>query len=386
MFNATKNPTNPTYELFFVFLVRINKIRDKMHHIKKLEKLPPKRENVETIGILRQLSKSSKALGELKGIAQTMPNQAMLANAVVLQEAKDSSEIENIITTQDELYKALATKTKQTSQVKEVINYRKAIFLGHELLKKQGFLRLKDIEFLQKTIIENNAGIRSMPGTVLKNDKTEKIVYTPPQEKDEILDLLGNFLDHFNIVEDDFPPLINLAILHYQFESIHPFYDGNGRTGRILNILYLIINDLLDIPILYLSSYINEHKSDYYRLLNKVNKTGEWEEYILFILKAIEVTSIRTIAKINAIKNLLLETIQIAREKEPKIYRKELIELLFEQPYSKIESVVEKLNVERKAASRYLKKMEEIGIITSQKIGRENIYVNKKLIEILKKH
>ena len=356
-----------------------------MHPIKKLEKLPPKREKVETFEILRQLSNSSKALGELKGIAQTIPNQAMLINAVVLQEAKDSSEIENIITTQDELYKALATKGKQATEVKEVINYRTAIFSGHELIQNQGFLRLKDIEFLQKTIVENNAGIRTMPGTVLKNDKTGETVYTPPQEKDEILNLLGNFLEHYNTAQNNLPPLINLAILHYQFESIHPFYDGNGRTGRILNILYLIINKLLDIPILYLSSYINEHKSEYYRLLNTVNKTDKWEEYILYMLKAIEVTSNKTIDKINSIKKLLAETIIVAQEKEPKIYRKELIELLFEQPYSKIEFVVKKLNVERKAASRYLKKMEDIGIITSQKIGRESIFVNTKLIEILKR-
>lgn len=357
-----------------------------MHHNRKLDKLPPKREKVESIRILRQLSKSSKALGELKGIAQTMPNQAMLLNAVVLQEAKDSSEIENIITTQDELYKALSTKMQQGGQVKEVINYRKAIFAGYELLKEQGFLRLRDIEFLQKTIVENNAGVRSMAGTVLKNDKTGEVVYTPPQEKDEILDLLSNFLESFNQIEEDFPPLINLAILHYQFESIHPFYDGNGRTGRILNILYLIINDLLDIPILYLSSYINESKSEYYRLLNNVNKTDQWEDYILYILRAIETTSNRTISKINLITTLLTETIKTVQNNEPKIYRKELIELLFEQPYSKIDYVVDKMGVERKAASRYLKKMEEIGIIKSQKVGREIIYVNEKLIEILKKH
>ncbi len=357
-----------------------------MHPNKKLDKLPPKREKVETLEILRQLSKSSNALGELKGIAKTIPNQAMLINAVVLQEAKDSSEIENIITTQDELYKALATNGKRPTQVKEVINYRKAIFIGFDLIKKQGFLRLKDIETIQKTILENNAGIRKMPGTVLKNDKTGEVVYTPPQEKDEILELLSNFLEHFNIVQDDLSPLINLAILHYQFESIHPFYDGNGRTGRILNILYLSINELLDIPILYLSSYINENKSEYYRLLNIVNKTDQWDEYILYILKAIEVTSNRTIEKINKIKELLNETIEIAKEKEPKIYRKELIELLFEQPYSKIDFVVKKLNVERKAASRYLKRIEQIGILKSQKIGRETVYVNTKLIEILKKH
>ncbi|RLD40736.1 MAG: Fic family protein [Bacteroidetes bacterium] len=355
-----------------------------MNSIKKLEKLPPKRDKVETVEILRQLSKSSRVLGELKGIAKTIPNQAMLINAVVLQEAKDSSEIENIITTQDELYKALATKGKQPLQVKEVINYRRAIFTGFELIKKQGFLRIKDIETIQKTIVENNAGIRAMAGTVLKNDKTGEIVYTPPQEKDEILNLLSNLLEHFNINQTDLSPLINLAVLHYQFESIHPFYDGNGRTGRILNILYLIINELLDIPILYLSSYINENKSDYYRLLNQVNNTGKWDEYILYMLKAVEETSQKTIEKINNIKEQLSKTIVFVQEKEPKIYRKELIELLFEQPYSKIEFVVDRLKVERKAASRYLKRLEGIGILKSERIGRETIYVNKELIEILK--
>ncbi len=357
-----------------------------MGQIIRLEKLPPKREKVETLSILRQLSVSSNAIGELKGIAKTIPNQAMLINAVVLQEAKDSSEIENIITTQDELYRALATTGKQPVQVKEVINYRKAIFTGFEIIEKQGFLRVSDIETIQKTIIENNAGIRSLAGTVLKNDRTGEVVYTPPQEKSEILDLIGNFLEHFNLNKTDLHPLINLAILHYQFESIHPFYDGNGRTGRILNILYLIINNLLDIPILYLSSYINQNKSNYYRLLSKVNNTNEWEEYILYILKAIEETSLKTIDKIKNIKNLLEKSIGEAKENTPKIYRKELIELIFEQPYSKIDFVVKRLNVERKAASRYLKKIEEIGLLKSEKIGRETIYINEELIEILKKY
>ena len=355
-----------------------------MGHINKLKKLPPERERLETVKILRQLSKTAQSLGELKGIAKTIPNQAMLVNAVVLQEAKDSSEIESIITTQDELYKALASQNKQPAQVKEVINYRKAIFAGFELINRQGFLRLKDIETIQKTIIENNAGIRAEPGTVLKSDKTGEIVYTPPQEKDEILDLLSNFLEHFNVSQTDLHPLINLAILHYQFESIHPFYDGNGRTGRILNILYLIINDLLDIPILYLSSYINENKSKYYKYLNQVNKTGQWEDYILYMLKAIEVTANYTIEKINKINKQLEITIEKVKEMAPKVYRKELIELLFEQPYSKIEFVVDKLKVERKAASRYLKKLEDIGVLKSEKVGRENLYLNTELIEILK--
>ena len=371
------------YELISIFLGHIKTIWDKMGQLGKLKKLPPLRDKIETVKILRQLSKTSQSLGELKGVAKTIPNQAMLINAVVLQEAKDSSAIENIITTQDELYKALATKGKQQSQVKEVINYRRAIFTGFELIKRQGFLRVKDIESIQKTIIENNAGIRSMSGTVLKNDKTGEIVYTPPQERDEILDLLSNFLVHFNINQTDLSPLINLAVLHYQFESIHPFYDGNGRSGRILNILYLIINNLLDIPILYLSSYINENKSQYYKYLNQVNRTDQWEDYILYMLKVIEETANNTIKKIDRIKEQLDKTIEIAKKEAPKTYRKELIELLFEQPYSKIEFVVEKLKVERKAASRYLKKLEDIGILKSEKIGRENLYLNKELIEIL---
>ncbi len=352
---------------------------------KKLPKLPPKRDLVETVEILRQLSKSANALGELKGIAKTIPNQEILINAVVLQEAQYSSEIENIITTQDELYKALASNMKQDAQVKEVINYRRAIFTGFRIIKEQGFLKLKDVEFIQETIVENNAGIRALPGTVLKNDKTGQIVYTPPQEKDEILDLLTDFLEHFNVKQNDLDPLINLAILHYQFESIHPFYDGNGRTGRILNILYLIVNDFLDIPILYLSSYISEHKAAYYRLLNAVNTSNDWWPYIIYMLKAIEDTANRTVKKIKSINVLLDETVLYVQENEPKIYRKELVELLFEQPYCKIDFVIEKLQVERKAAARYLKKQDALGILNSQKLGRETLYLNYKLLEILKR-
>jgi len=349
-----------------------------------LAKLPPLREKVETIDILRQTNKSTAALAELKGIAMTIPNQSMLINAIVIQEAKDSSEIENIITTQDELYKALAVnKTNISAETKEVVNYRQAIFHGFNLVKKQGFLRVNDIVSIQQKLINNTAGIRSTPGTVLKNDATGEIIYTPPQDKAEILDLLTNFIKHFN-QQNDLSPLINLAILHYQFECIHPFYDGNGRTGRILNILYLIINGLIDVPILYLSSYIIDNKPEYYRLLNQTNKTGEWEEWVMFMLKAIESTSKDTITKITNIRNQLGSTIVKVQEKTPKVYRKELVELLFEQPYSKIEFVVNKLGVERKAASRYLKELENAGMLESQKVGRETIYINKELIEILK--
>jgi len=351
----------------------------------KLDKLPPLRIKVETIEILRQANKSSAALAELKGIAKSIPNQLMLINAIVLQEARDSSEIENIITTQDELYKALTVnKTNISPETKEVVNYRKAIFHGFDLVKKQGFLRVNDIVSIQQKLVDNTAGIRSTPGTVLKNDNTGEIVYTPPQDKTEIIELLTNFINHFNQA-DDLSPLIKLAILHYQFESIHPFYDGNGRTGRILNILFLILNKLIDVPILYLSSYIIKYKPKYYRLLNQTNKTGQWEEWILFMLKAVESTSKDTITRISSIKTQLDSTIIKVQEKAPKVYRKELVELLFEQPYSKIEFVVNRLGVERKAASRYLQELESIGIVESQKVGRETIYINRELIEILKK-
>ena len=349
-----------------------------------LSYLPPLRKKVETIAVLRQANKSATALAELKGIANAIPNQTMLVNAVILQEAKDSSEIENIITTQDELYKALTVnKSNISPQIKEVVNYRKAIFYGYELLKKQGFLRINDIVAIQQELVDNTAGIRSTPGTVLKNEKTGEIVYTPPQDKAEIIDLLSNFIDYFN-QNDDMSPLINLAVYHYQFECIHPFYDGNGRTGRILNILFLIMNGLIDVPILYLSSYIIKHKAEYYRLLNTTNKTGEWENWILFMLKAVESTAKDTIFRVLSIKKQLEHTISMVQKNAPKVYRKELVELLFEQPYSKIEFVVNKLGVERKAASRYLIELERIGVLESQKIGREIIYINKELIEILK--
>ena len=351
-----------------------------------LEKLPPKKEKIETLKILRETNIATAALAELKGIANTIPNQSMLINAIVLQEAKGSSEIENIITTQDELYKALTVnKSSFSPQTKEVVNYRKAIFQGFDLIKKQGFLKVNDIIDIQHELIGNNAGIRSTPGTVLKNDMTGEVVYTPPQDKKEIQDLLSNFIEYYNQEKSEISPLINLAVLHHQFESIHPFYDGNGRAGRILNILYLILNDLIDIPILYLSSYIIENKQEYYRLLNQTNRTGAWEEWILFVLKAVEVTSIQTIEKISTIRSLLDKTIEKVKKDTPKIYKKELVELLFEQPYSKIEFVVNQLGVERKAASRYLKELEKIGILESQKVGRETLYINKDLIEILKK-
>lgn len=353
-----------------------------------LPPLPPAKEQIETIPILKKAAAAIFAIAELKGIAETIPSQEMLVNAIVLKEAKDSSEIENIITSTDELYEALSAQSSRIRpETKEVVNYRQSIMIGYEILKTQGFIRVNDIIRIQRDLIGNNAGIRSTPGTVLKNDVTGEVVYTPPQDKSEIETLLSNFIMHFNdeSLRGDVPSLIWLAILHYQFESIHPFYDGNGRTGRILNILFLIMNQLIDIPILYLSSYIIKNKAEYYRLLNYVNKTNEWEEWILFMLDAVEQTSIDTKLQIQKIRALLSEKIAIVQSKAPKIYSKELVELIFEQPYCKIEYVTTKLGLERKAASRYLNQLEELGILKSRKSGRETLYVNQDLFELLKK-
>lgn len=353
----------------------------------KLALLPPDLSKIETTRVLRQVAKSSLAIAELKGVAETIPDQKMLVNAIILKEAKDSSEIENIITSTDELYVALnSSLSKVSSETKEVVSYRKSIMIGYNILRKQGFIRVNDIISIQKDLIQNNAGLRTAPGTVLKNDRTGEIVYTPPQDVNEINNLLSNFILYYNDAElrNEVSPLIWLGILHYQFESIHPFYDGNGRTGRILNILYLIMNDLLEIPILYLSSYIIHHKNEYYRLLNQLNKGGSWEEWILFMLKAVEETSKSTMNQIKEINRLLHETIENVKERAPKIYSKDFIELLFEQPYSKVEYVVDRLGVERKTASRYLSKLESIDILEKKKVGKENLFINKKLLELLK--
>ena len=354
----------------------------------KLAFLPPDLSKIETTQVLRQVARSSLAIAELKGVAETIPDQKMLVNAIILKEAKDSSEIENIITSTDELYVALNSKlSRVSSETKEVVSYRKSIMMGFRILSKQGFIRVNDIVEIQKDLIQNNAGLRTTSGTVLKNDRTGETVYTPPQSLDEINELLSNFIKYYNdlTLKNSVSPLIWLGILHYQFESIHPFYDGNGRTGRILNILYLIMNNLLEIPILYLSSYIIHHKNEYYRLLNQLNKGGSWEDWIMFMLKAVEETSKSTLGQIKKINNLLVETINDVKALAPKIYSKELVELLFEQPYSKVEYVIDRLGVERKAASRYLSKLESLGMLEKRRVGKENLFINKKLIEILKK-
>lgn len=348
--------------------------------------LPPKKSLVETIAILKQESKSAVALAELNGLTNTLPNPNILINAVILKEAQASSEIENVITTQDKLYEALYAKsTKPDGATKEVLRYREALLMGTRLIKERGFINTNGIIAIQKELEENNAGLRKLPGTALINDLTNEVIYTPPDNFDTISDLMKNLEQYLNDGADDVSSLIKLAIQHYQFESIHPFYDGNGRTGRIINVLYLILKGLLNESVLYLSSYIIQNKGDYYRLLQEVRTKNNWEDWILYMLKGIELTALSTIEQINKINHLFNETQKLVQEKLPRIYSKDLIEQLFIHPYCKIEFLVNNLGIERKAASRYLSSLEELGVLKSHQKGKEVIYINTKLYNLLKK-
>lgn len=348
----------------------------------KLPLLPPNAE-VETKKILKQAIASNKILAELKGRADEIPNQSMLVNAITLQEAKDSSEIENIVTTQDTLYKAFSSNISSTdAQTKEVLRYRQALWEGYNDLDKRPLSTNSFIKIV-KTIKENGSGIRNAPGTTIKSNN--KAIYTPPEGEANIRNLLKN-LEDFIHAEDDIDSLIKLAVMHYQFEAIHPFFDGNGRTGRIISMLYIVEKGLLDTPILYLSKFIIENKNDYYTNLKNVTEKSAWETWILFILRGIEETALYTLGKINRINQLMQETIHFAKENLPtRVYSKELIELLFEQPYCKVKYLVDRDIAKRQTASEYLNELEKIGILKSQKVGVENLYLNVKLVEVLKK-
>ncbi|SEM08001.1 Fic family protein [bacterium A37T11] len=362
-------------------------MRDLMKDIpyNRLPLLPISQDKIETVPILRQVTKSAIALAELKGLAHTLPNPSILLNAVILKEARVSSEIENVITTHDKLYQALSARGITVDPAtKEVLRYREAMLKGHRAVSKKGFLNTNIIIAIQEALEENNAGLRKLPGTSLKNAITGEVIYTPPDDKDAILALMKNLEDYINEV-DEVSPLIKLAVQHYQFESIHPFYDGNGRTGRIINVLYLILHGLLDSPVLYLSDYIIKHKADYYRLLQEVRTAGQWEEWVLFMLNAVEETSRATIKQISSIKALFTKTQEKVKAADSKLYNKELLELIFEQPYSKIEFVVERLSVSRVTATKYLKGLEQIGILTAKKVWKETLYVNEELFDLLKK-
>ena len=349
----------------------------------KLEMLPYKNVNLKTNKILEQLTVSSRALAELKGYANTIPNMHILINAVTINEAKDSSAIENIVTTHDDIYKVLTESGYKEENAKEVVDYRNAIWAGYEQIKKDGFINTNTIVKIQGIIEHNNAGIRKLPGTELQSSLTGETIYTPPQNEEEIRDYLRNLEKFINNNEDGIDPLIKVCLIHYQFESIHPFYDGNGRTGRTLNILYLVLNKLIDSPILYLSKYINKTKQEYYKLFNEVRNNNNYEEWILYILKGIEITSKETITLIEKIQDEMKNFKEEFRTKLPKIYSKELLESLFYEVYTKIAYIEKACGVTRLTATSYLNQLEEIGLLESEKIGREKIYKNLRLIKLL---
>jgi Fic family protein len=355
-------------------------------HLKPYNDLPllPPTGDIETKAILKKVISAGRALAELKGLGETIPNQAILVNSIILQEAKASSEVENIITTHDALFRAFTAKTGQINPAtKEVLRYREALWEGFSTLRKRPFLTTNLFIRIVQTIRANQAGIRNTPGTKILNAATGEVVFTPPEGETLIREKLKN-LEEYIHAEDRVDPLIKLALIHYQFEAIHPFTDGNGRTGRIVNILYLVSKGLLDLPVLYLSKHIIERKADYYSLLRSVTDDGEWEPWILYILEAVEQTALHTRDKIIAIRNLMDETLQYAKEKlPPRVYSKDLIEIVFRQPYTKGQFLVDAGIVKRQAAAEYLKKLEEISVLSMRKIGKENLYLNTKLYELL---
>lgn len=345
----------------------------------------PLKQDVESKTVLKKLALAHKALAELNGVSETIPNEVIILNTLSLQEAKDSSAIENIITTHDDLFSSDSIAKQFTSPAaKEVHNYATALKDGFTIVKKVGLLTCNQIIDIQSALEETNTGFRKLPGTALKNEQSGETIYTPPQNYNDIVSYMTN-LEKFINDNDlcDWDPLVKMAVIHHQFESIHPFYDANGRTGRIINILYLVKENLLNLPILYLSRYINQNKSTYYKLLQETRITNNWEPWILFMLEAVEQTSIQTSAIVRGIKNLMLQYKNKIRTDLPKIYSQDLINNLFKHPYTKIDFLVDDLRITRQTASKYLDLLIENKLVSLYKIRKENYYINIALFEFL---
>ena len=346
--------------------------------------------DLETKTVLRQANKANRKLAELKGVAQTIPNERILISSLTLQEAKDSSAVENIVTTQDDLYRAGldANFTLIGAATKEVLFYREAINEGFKLVRNKNILSLNDIKRIQEVLEQNSAGFRTTPGTQLKRTSDGAVIYTPPQDGQRIVELMSN-LEQF--IKDDelcpIDPLVKMAIIHHQFESIHPFYDGNGRTGRIVNILYLVTSGLLDLPILYLSRYITHNKAEYYERIQAIrNATGDnsaqWEAWILYMLRGVEQTAEETIALVKNIGKLMTEYKNIIRPAFGGKYSHELLNGLFYHPYTKIGHLESNMQVSRQTAAKYLDRLASLGLLQKERMGKENYYINTKLMEL----
>lgn len=350
--------------------------------LRPLERIDPKR--FETPEVLRKLASASRALAELKGVAASIPNQQILISSLGLQEAKDSSEIENIVTTHDELFREGATpEGSGNAAAKEVLRYRQALNIGFDLVRSQRILTNNHILQIQAALEKNDAGFRTLPGTTLKNPATGRVVYTPPQDAPTIIRLMGELEEFINGARPyDADPLIRMALIHHQFESVHPFYDGNGRTGRIVNVLYLVKEGLLDIPVLYMSRHIVRTKSEYYRLLQTVREADQWEAWVLYMLTAVEETARQGVIAVTGIREALLEVKHRVRSGF-KFYSQDLINHLFAQPYTRVAHLTEELGVSRVTATRYLDELAKAEVLRKVRVGRNNYYVNTRLVTIL---
>lgn len=346
--------------------------------------------DLETKEVLKQVNRANRKLAELKGVAQTIPNERILISSLTLQEAKDSSAVENIVTTQDDLYRAGLDYSYQfiNAATKEVLFYREAINEGFQMVRNKDILTLNDIKRVQEILEQNSAGFRTTPGTQLKRENDGAVVYTPPQDGQEIIKYMANLERFINDGEiSQLDPLIKMAIIHHQFESIHPFYDGNGRTGRIINILYLVISGLLDLPILYLSRYITRNKGEYYYLIQAIrdkntDNAAEWVAWILFMLKCVETTAEDTILLVKNIGSLMAEYKGVIRPDFGSKYNHELLNGLFYHPYTKIDHVVHNMQVSRQTAAKYLDRIVALGLLRKEKMGKENYYINTKLMNL----
>ena len=342
--------------------------------------LPPDLERIETRSVLKACISARAAIAELKTAGELIPDQGLLINILPMLEAKDSSRIENIVTTSDQLFQYADRADGADPATKEALRYRTALYDGYTNLEDYPLCTNTAVAICTK-LRAVQTDIRKTPGTVLR-DQNNNVVYTPPVGEDSIRELLANW-ERFIHGDDDLDPLVKMAIAHYQFECIHPFPDGNGRTGRILNILYLIQSELLSLPILYLSRFILERRDDYYTLLRRVTEEGDWESWILFMLEAVESTSRWTTDKISSVRALMAETTEYVREKLPKIYTHELVQALFAQPYCRIDNLVERGVAKRQTASTYLKQLVEIGVLEEMSVGREKLYINTRLLQEL---
>lgn len=346
----------------------------------QLPHLPPL-VDIETKPILKSCIEGRAMLAELKQAIKLLPNPSMLINIIPLLEAKASSEIENIVTTTDRLFRYADQESRADPATKEALRYRTALLQGYKGLQSRPFTMSLCVSICQ-ALRGIDLDIRSTPGTKLINDLSGEVIYTPPEGKALLMELLKNIDDYLR-ADNGVDPLIKMAVMHYQFEAIHPFTDGNGRTGRILNLLYLLETQLLELPCLYLSGYIIKHKSGYYEFLRSVTSKGEWEPWVLYMLTAVEKTARWTLQKVHAILRVFHETIEKVRVEAPEVYSRELIEVLFTQPYCRIINVVEAGIAKRETASKYLKRLARLGLLHEVEEGKEKLFLNRSLLKVL---